>query len=127
MSQLLAVLSITTLWAANLLALANVIERPRWMMCNCNFYYRSPHLPSWGYFAAGAGYVVHAIITICTGDDLAERVFQIFFLALGGLYLRTWWKHSKNKRKRLLGRALGVVRVTVAGLKVVPAPAGGHA
>lgn len=126
MSQLLAVLSITTMWAANLLALANVIERPRRIMCNCNFY-QSLHLPSWGYFATGAGYIVHAIITIGTADYLPERIFQIFFLALGGLYLRTWWKHSKNKRKRLLGRALGVVRVTVAGLKVVPAPAGGHA
>jgi hypothetical protein len=127
MSQLLAALSITTLWGANLLAAANLIERPRQMMCNCNFYYRSAHLPSWGLFATGAGYIAHAIITIGTADYMAERVFQIFFLALGGLYLRLWWKHSKNKRKRLLERVLGVVRVTVAGLKVVPVPAGGHA
>jgi hypothetical protein len=123
---LFGILSLLTIWGPNLLAVANIIERPRAMMCDCGFL-RSLHLPSWGYFTVGAGYIAHAIIEIGTAEDLPSRALGIVFVVIGALYLIDWWKHSKNKRKRLLERALGVVRATAAGLKVVPVPAGAQA
>lgn len=57
-------------------------------------------------------------------DTTDEKPFLIFALdaaitASGGWYFWRWWVHTKNKRKKI-AKSLSKVRVTSAGLKVVP-------
>lgn len=72
------------------------------------------HLRPLWLFAIGALYVASDVVAIGGG-----KKFPVV-AAVGAYYLWRWWRHTKNSRKKLKDKALGVVRETTAGLKVVP-------
>lgn len=89
------------------------------LLCDCRtgwMAYR--HLKSVWLFVIGASYVVSDAVAVAGGK-------KVPIIALVGVYyLWRWWVHSKNSRKRMKDRVIGVVREAAAGLKVVPVPDG---
>jgi hypothetical protein len=68
-----------------------------------------------------------AVIKAGTADQWWDMVAAGVLVFSSVIWLARWWKHDKDKRKRLKDRVLGIVRATAAGLKVVPVPAGAQA
>ena len=102
------------------LSILEGVRIPKSIMCTCRSGYQAyGHLRSRWLFVIGACYLATGVIAMGIGKRFAGPVLA----AIGAYYLWRWWRHSKNSRKRLKDRALGVVRETAAGLKVVPASA----
>jgi hypothetical protein len=112
------------IWAPGIiLSWVEMFGRPHYLLCDCRagfLAYR--HLKSVWLFVIGALYVGSDLIAVVWGGEKAPIVALI-----GVYYLWRWWNHSKGGRKKLKNKVLGVVRATVAGLKVVPIPVGNHA
>jgi hypothetical protein len=100
------------LWTPGLaLAIAEMVRRPRRLICDCPS--ARWHLkPRW-LFLIGACYIASDVAKVAIGSPYP------FTAAVGGIYLWRWWRHGRNG-KRLKDKILGVVRATAAGLKVVP-------
>lgn len=118
------------------LAFAEGIRRPPVIMCDCpgdaRFGLRpAAHMRSVGLFVHAVldlGVAAGAVAMCAEGGWRTFDSIWIAVLALAAAYQwARWWRHSKLGRKRLLEKALGVVRETVAGLRVVPVPHGGAA
>ncbi|MFC5268439.1 hypothetical protein ACFPJ1_40575 [Kribbella qitaiheensis] len=109
-------------WAvAFTLSIVEILGLPRRLFCSCRAELLADrHLKSRWMGTIGACYLVVAVINAGRGHAIAGSVTG----ALAAYYLWRWWRHTKNGRKKLRDRALGVVRETAAGLKVVPMPAG---
>lgn len=92
--------------------------------CSCGgdpWYGGLTHLKSWGLYTV-AGLYAASVLTY-GGAVWGKAVVA----ASAVLYFWRAWKHSKNGRKKLKDKVLGVVRETAAGLRVVPVPGGSGA
>lgn len=76
----------------------------------------------------GVAYVGLTFMLLWGGAlPLSDAIGATVYVLLGGWCLRDWWIHTRNKRRRLKDRVLGVVRATAVGLKIVLVPAGARA
>lgn len=116
---------------ASCLALYEVFGRvPRRFACTCRMFPRYPvHWDNLGLFLEFLCGVLAtaAIFMVAVVSDAWGRAFPLIF-TLGWAFVsymagKQWWKHSKNGRKKLKKKLRDRVKVTAAGLKVVPAPA----
>lgn len=108
------------IWLPGLvLALMEMARRPHWLICDCRTGWMAAwHLkPPW-LLTVGICYVVSDIVGVAGGKRFPAVAM------VGAYYLWRWWQHTKDGRKRLKDRVLGVVRATAAGLKVVPVSGG---
>jgi hypothetical protein len=109
----------TAIWTAGLALAVSEFAGPRRLHCDCRAGFM-PHRhlkPRW-LLVIGICYVVSDALSIAAGGMLP------FTGLVGGWYLWRWWVHTKQNRKKLADRVLGVVRETAAGLKIVPVPGG---
>lgn len=102
------------------LATVEVVERPHRLICQCNADLLSRHLRARWLFVVGASDALSGVLDTSTGNKFIGAIVT----AVGAYYLWRWWRHTKNDRKKLKDRVLGVVRETAAGLKIVPVPGG---
>lgn len=113
------------------LILAQFAGHPKRVICMCGASgFPGIHLNSRFMFVMGAGFAAQAVIGsygVAGFADLGPAFSATVNGLLGGYHLRAWWKHSRRDRRKLLDKVLGVVRVTLAGLKVVPVPHAGGA
>lgn len=101
---------------------------PAKVSCDCSFFRIRPHWDNAGMFVQFlASAYMELITTLMSHEDMGWLVVVALWCLLTSVSFLLWWKHSKNKRKKLKDKVLGFVKVTVAGLKVVPVPAGGAA
>lgn len=63
------------------------------------------------------------VIYVMAWHEPIDAFFIFIMVACASLDWIAWWVHSKNSRKKLKDKILGVVTVTAAGLKVRPTPA----
>lgn len=105
------------------------IGHPRMLLCDCRMFPdRSRHLDT--PYLLGAS-IVCAVISV---TDLARLVFSdhgwnwarfgfAVFYALWSLsWYRKWKKHKRGGKHGSLAKLLARVKVTVAGLRIVPIP-----
>jgi integral membrane sensor domain MASE1 len=94
------------------------------LTCDCKVFAHR-HETSWVMLTTGASMALVSLL-ILWGHDASPG--EVGAAAINGVlaawWLRDWWKHTRNTRKRLKDRVLGVVRATAAGLKIVPEPVG---
>jgi hypothetical protein len=91
----------------------------RRIMCNCRTGWMAfHHLKSPWLLTIAVCYIVSDVFAVAAGKKLP------FVAVVGAYYMWRWWQHSKNSRKKLAERVLGVVRQTAAGLKVMPVHGG---
>jgi len=100
---------------ALLLSMSEMIGRPRRIQCDCRTGWQAyQHLrPVW-LLVIGVLYVLSDVFGVAAGKKVP------IIAAVGAYYIWRWWRHTKNSRKKLKDKVLGVVRQTTAGLKVVP-------
>lgn len=97
------------------LSMAEWIGVPRKLQCRCGTgFMASRHLRAVWLLVIGVLYIASDLFAIADGKKLP------IIVAVGAYYLWRWWRHSKDSRKKLKDRVLGVVRATTAGLRVVP-------
>lgn len=98
-----------------ILSMAEMVARPRRIQCDCGTGWQAfRHLRSVWLLVIGVLYVASDVFAVAAGKTVP------IIAMVGAHYLWRWWRHSKDGRKKLKDRVLGVVRATVAGLKVVP-------
>lgn len=92
-----------------------ILRGPTRLHCACpNDFTGGPHLRSWALYAVGGSYALSILAHAGVGGGwILLSVMSIY-------YFWRAWKHSKDGRKKLKDKVLGVVRETEAGLKVVP-------
>jgi len=97
------------------LSMFEMLGKPRKIQCDCGTGWQAyRHLRSVWLAVIGVLYVVSDVLAVAAGKTVP------IIAMVGAYYLWRWWRHSKDGRKKLKDRVLGVVRTTVAGLKVVP-------
>lgn len=107
--------------AAFTLSMTETFRRPARMMCDCRAGFMAfGHLKSRWLLVIAVCYLIDGILGVGSGNRVGGSVIA----SIGAYYLWRWWRHSKNSRKKLKDRVLGVVRETAAGLKVVPVAGG---
>lgn len=113
---------------------AETAGRPPKMICTCPWKVTETsirfHVKSWLMFFAGATSLVTAfnftlMIILINAAWYAVALPIGLHMLMAWTWFHEWWRHSKDQRKKLKDKALGRVKETVAGLKVVPEP--GHA
>lgn len=103
------------------LNIIQIVRQPQQLLCDCGmFKYLNSHPKTWLLFVKA----VCSFVVLLSSHSVYTRVTWLF-LAVYDAYL--WWKHSKKKRNKLKDKVLGIVKETVAGLKVVPVATGSAA
>lgn len=120
-------LHLATLSAVVLLAPLPIIGHPPWALCKCDAFpgrhHKSALILLMALCAISTGFLLLAITTFGPSSVIPATIT----ILLGAWHLWLWWKHTKRNRRKLLDKALGVVRATAAGLKIHPVPAGAAA
>lgn len=92
--------------------------RPTRIHCRCGKGWMAGcHYKSWVLLVIAVAVLLSAIFAV-------SQFGRAIAMANSAYYFWRWWQHSKDQRKKLKDKVLGVVRETAAGLKVVPAPNG---
>lgn len=112
------------IWSVGIiLAMMEFLHRPARVMCACGTMQRlaNPHLKAALLLLVAFSYISSGLLFTVAEHSIPELLIAL----LGVLYGLRWWWHTKQGRKKLKDKALGVIRQTVVGLKVVPVPQGG--
>lgn len=96
------------------------------LRCDCSFFPR--RRPHWGNVMLFVHFLSALTCLLCVlgvsvvGTDRIVVVWSLPWMWWAYRAFQDWRKHSKNSRKRLIDKVTGRVKVTVAGLKVIPVP-----
>jgi hypothetical protein len=111
----------TLLWSSVAIGAFEVVQRPRHVLCDCPVLTVSYlHLRSGMLFVKAA--MTSGVSVLWTMEHVGVSVPA---LAMGGLAAWEWWRwwrHSRDGRRRLKDRVLGVVREMGGRLVVEPVP-----
>lgn len=132
MIAVLSVLGLAGMIGNTVLVFFEILRSPPKMFCDCGATHRwflpGVHFLGRLIMVRAVMVTVAAVSSIFDDYSMFSRVFLLsIWGGLSAMYWYAWWIHEKNSRKKLKDKVLGRVKVTLAGLRIVPIPHGAGA